>query len=216
MSDHANMLLKIMRKIIALFPLLATLSACGGHGPTATGQDMTIDLVGTDAAHCILSTDKNRYALVAPGKVYIERGYLDLKIDCKDNFSDRRRVMTIEPDFGLGYWDYPEAVTVNFATLDNGDYKTGFRNEFGVKTEKSYSLPPIDRELVLYDPDPAAITLPPVPKEGMTSQPPVGEFELLLNEKASSYDPAPPSSDILPTTIIQDSYQGRKSYPIVP
>ena len=113
-----------------------------------TGQDLEIALVGTDEAYCTLSTPVNRYSLRAPGTAFVERDDKPLKIDCRDKFSDRRRVVTVESDISMGYYRYPDKVTVDFATLENGTRFNGFRAEAPaevsatpVLTQDSFSKP---------------------------------------------------------------------------
>lgn len=138
-----------MRYLLLLFCLV--LAACDTPIMN-TSQELTLDLIGTDRAYCIISTDANRYALHAPGTLFVERDSDDLKIDCDDDYSDRRRVMIVESSFGFGYWDYPEEVTVDFSTLDNGTRFSGYRAEADIMpssgatvtevlTEDSFSLP---------------------------------------------------------------------------
>lgn len=121
-------------------------SACSRDVIT-TAHDLEVKLVGTDAAYCILSTKHNRYAMVAPGTALVERDGDDLKVDCKDNLSDRRRTLIVESEFSLGYWSYPEHVTVNFSSVASEAINEGFRAEpeeemvKEVLTEDSYSMP---------------------------------------------------------------------------
>ena len=124
--------------------LLLGLTACA-KDMLSTGQDFEVKLVGTEEAYCIISTIDNRYSLNAPGSTYIERDDENLKIDCRDNYSDRRRVMNVDPYFGLGYYNYPATVTVDFATLENGTRYNGYQGETNagvpVITENSFSAP---------------------------------------------------------------------------
>lgn len=132
-----------------------------------TSQPMKIDLIGTDEAFCILSTKYNRYSVNAPDTLVVERSDQDLKIDCKGN-AGRRRVVTIVPEFADLYYRYPEKVTIDFSTMENGDRYNGFRartqtqsREFNavintVMTEESFSSPvetpqayPVKRDYVM-------------------------------------------------------------------
>jgi hypothetical protein len=115
-----------MKYVLLSFCLFVT--ACAAPSIN-TGQDIEVALLGTDAAYCRLSTDTNRYALDAPGTAFIERDPADLKIDCDDNFTDRRRTVVIEPSFGFGYWNYPDKVVIDFTNLENGNRFNGFRAE---------------------------------------------------------------------------------------
>jgi hypothetical protein len=211
----------IMKKIFVLFPLIVFLSACTGVGPLSTAQDLEVTITGTDAAHCILSTRDNRYSLLAPGVAYIERDSKDLKVDCKDNLSPRRRVVTVEPFFKLGYWEYPEKVDVNFATMDSGNLMTGFRTPDGVLTEKSFSRTPVDRDVYIQtrsslddrDMTPLPSPLAPLPKEGERGNLEVNDFEMMLDQKLTVESPR---SQFNSTQDIYDSYQGRRSFPVEP
>jgi len=131
---------KMMKKYILTLFLVSGLAACTAK-PFLTAQDLTVNLVGTEAAFCTLSTDKNRYNLSAPGQVFIERDMGDLTIDCKDNLSDRRRVKTVESELGLGYAVYPSVVTIDFSQIAAGDTRNGFRTQRQVMTERSFSYP---------------------------------------------------------------------------
>ncbi len=138
-------------KYLLILPVVL-LASCSRDVIT-TAHDLTIELVGTDAAYCIISTPDNRYALIAPGTTLVERDDEDLKIDCKDNLSDRRRTINIESSFSLGYWTYPETVTVDFSKISNGTMKNGFRadlideNAKEILTEESYS-PPVEENTI--------------------------------------------------------------------
>lgn len=130
-------------KYLYLTPLLF-LVACTGRDAITTAHYIEVKLTGTDAAYCVLSTQDNRYALAAPGKTLVERDNKDLKIDCQDNYSDRRRTVTIAPEFDLMYWVYPESVVVDFASygqVDNGFRLKPTSKAKEVLTEKSYSAP---------------------------------------------------------------------------
>lgn len=133
-------------KYLYLAPLLF-LTACSLGDEISTAQNLEIKLNGADSAYCIISTPDNRYALRAPGTVLVERDDDELKIDCKDNNSDRRRTMIIEPHFGLAYWNYPEHVTMGFATnattaIDGGHRITPVHSSTKeILTESSYSNP---------------------------------------------------------------------------
>lgn len=85
-----------------------------------TSQDLTVDLIGTDNAFCKLSTPFNRYEMHAPGTIKIERDDVDLKLDCDDNHSDKRRVVLLESEWTDLYFRYPENVTVDFSSGVNG------------------------------------------------------------------------------------------------
>lgn len=131
-----------------ILSLFLFLSACETR-MLNSAQDITVDLVGTDTAYCILSTKYNRYALNAPGSTKIERSYEDLKIDCRDNAIQRRRTMTVKSEMDDLYYRYPEQVTVDFSVLENGNRFNGYRanptkiikSENTVLTEDSYSKP---------------------------------------------------------------------------
>jgi hypothetical protein len=131
-------------KYLYLTPFLF-LAACSSSDLLNTANDLEVNLNGTDAAYCILSTPNNRYALVAPGTTLVERDGDDLEIDCKDNMSDRRRTLVVESTFSLGYWTYPSSVTVDFAS--SGVANMGYRVESvesatrEILTEDSYSSP---------------------------------------------------------------------------
>lgn len=136
-----------MKKYLFL-PALLLSSACSfDRDPITTAHDLRIELVGTDEAHCIVSTKSNRYAITAPNTILIERDRLDLKIDCDDSYSDRRRVLIIEPEIENGYWAYPPVVTVDFSRPINGGLQQGYRvrsnndNIAEILTEQSYSYP---------------------------------------------------------------------------
>lgn len=136
-------------KILYALPLLF-LAACS-RDAISTAQHVQINLNGTTEAYCIVSTPDNRYALRAPGEVLVERDFQDLKIDCKDNLSDRRRTVTVESDLTLNYFEYPSVVTVDFATKSMPHIKNGGRNEVigqgvtEILTEESYIPPVLDR-----------------------------------------------------------------------
>jgi len=85
-----------------------------------TSQDLTIDLLGSDNAFCHISTPFNRYEMHAPGTIKIERDDIDLKVDCDDNYSDKRRVILLESEWTDLYYRYPETVTVDFSSDING------------------------------------------------------------------------------------------------
>lgn len=122
-------------KYIFFIPLLF-LAACNSK-TLNTGQDLTVELIGTDSAFCWISTPKNRYELYAPGTVFIERSMDDLKIDCDDNNSDRRRVLTIKPEYDGLFWSFPEKVSVNFAKIDNGSRYNGYRSSDQISSDKT-------------------------------------------------------------------------------
>ncbi|PCI01660.1 MAG: hypothetical protein COB76_00830 [Alphaproteobacteria bacterium] len=135
-------------KILSFFICsLFLLSACETR-PLNTSQSMTIDIVGADEAYCILSTKYNRYQVYAPDTLKIERSIEDLKVDCTGSAS-RRRVLTLEPTFDQLYYRYPEHVTVDFSTMNNGNRYNGYRAEPSqfdtmvkeVVTEDSFSAP---------------------------------------------------------------------------
>lgn len=120
---------------------------------------MTVSLIGTDAAYCVIDTGANRYLLNAPGTVFVERDEREMKIDCDDNNTDRRRVVKVESHMGAGYWNYPKEVTVDFSKFDNGTRFTGYRAYMDgydapstdeaikeVLTEDSYSSPVVTRQ----------------------------------------------------------------------
>jgi hypothetical protein len=129
--------LYIMRFIIFLFPFLFVLNACDSYYIN-TSQNLTIDLIGTDEAFCTLSTKHNRYQLSAPGTTVIERDDEDLKVDCDDNFSDRRRVVLLESAINYGYFRYPENIIVDFSKIENGSRQNGFRVEPERITHQTY------------------------------------------------------------------------------
>ena len=121
-----------------------------------TGQDLQVNLAGTDEAYCVLSTDDNRYGLDAPGTVFIERDAEELKIDCDDNYTDRRRVIKLESEFKTGYWRYPEEVTVDFRNFDNGTRYNGYRADLQrepvpILIQKEYDSPVIITEILTED-----------------------------------------------------------------
>jgi hypothetical protein len=92
-----------------------------------TSQEFFIDVVGTDEAYCIVSSPHHRYAVNAPGRTIIERSSDDLKVDCRDNAIQRRRTMTVSSEWDELYYRYPETVTVDFSSLDNGSRYNGYR-----------------------------------------------------------------------------------------
>jgi hypothetical protein len=94
-----------------------------------TSQPFFIDIIGTDEAYCIISSPHYRYAVNAPGKTVIERSEDDLKVDCRDNAIQRRRTVIVQPQWEKGelYYRYPETVTVDFSSLDNGSRYNGYR-----------------------------------------------------------------------------------------
>ncbi len=211
------------------------LSSCGGVGPLSTAQDFEITLTGTEAAHCILSTRDNRYSLIAPGVAYIERDPKDLKVDCKDNLSPRRRVVMVEAFLKNGYWNYPETLEVNFATMDSGNIMTGYRTPDGILTEKSFSRAPADRNMYVHARDPyddrTAIPLPApllsIPKEGEgkdigvdsdddTGDLEVNDFEMMLDQKLTVETNNSSGSQDVHTQDIYKTYQGRRSFPVEP
>jgi hypothetical protein len=135
-------------KYLSIFCLsILTLAACETR-PLNTSQMMVIDVIGVDEAYCILSTPDNRYAIYAPDTIRVERTNENLKVDCKGPQS-RRRVLTVEPYFDELYYSFPDKVTVDFATISNGNRFNGFRaqpSEFDtmvkeVVTEDSFSKP---------------------------------------------------------------------------
>ena len=172
-----------MRHIVLISTLL--LASCNS-ALLNTGQEVTINLLGTDAAYCRLSTDQNRYSLDAPGTVFIERDAQNLTIDCDDNNSSRRRTLLVKSDFGLGYWNYPSEITIDFSTLDNGTRFNGFRVE-GNGSESP--------ELIIHRPD--------------KRNPVITE---VLTEDSYSY-PVPTTQQY---PVRKDYYMGRRSYPLTP
>jgi hypothetical protein len=147
-----------MKKFLPLFVLPFVLNACE-HQIFSTAQDFTVNIKGTEAAYCNLYTRDNRYALNAPGKTLIERDEEKLTVDCSDNLSERRRVVTVDSFFSLGYWNYPDSITVDFSKLENGTIKNGYRDENGGLTEKSFSFPLDDR------PSKSTFVLQPLPSQ---------------------------------------------------
>jgi hypothetical protein len=113
-------------KRFVLFGLIIFLSACSDR-LLNTAQDFEVDLIGTEEAYCVLSTRANRYSLRAPGTAFIERDSEPLRVDCKDNLSDRRRVVMVKSEIAGGYYRYPDKITVDYATLDNGTRYNGFQ-----------------------------------------------------------------------------------------
>jgi hypothetical protein len=132
-----------MKSFIALGCVALILSACGRYD-LSTAQELKVEIKGTEAAYCVLSSYNNRYALRAPGVALIERDKRDLTVDCQDNYSDRRRVKTLEPFIGLGYWNYPDSVAMDFTEIENGNLQNGYRTKNGELTEKSFSHPLVD------------------------------------------------------------------------
>ena len=136
-----------MKYLVLMLTLV--LAACSNK-ITSTAQYVYVDIIGTDEAYCTLSTDDNRYALSAPGEAYVERDIDDLVIDCRDNYSNRRRVVSVESHVGGVYWSYPEKVTVDFTTSEFGSRYEGFQDikphsgnsqVKSILTEESFSLP---------------------------------------------------------------------------
>lgn len=136
------------------FLLLGTLflvSACaGGTTLSKTTQNVQIDLVGTDEAYCVLSNASHKYAINAPGVRVIQRSENDLKVDCRDNFSDRRRTVTVNSsDDGSFSYKYPDVIKIDFSMVENGSRYNGYRIEQtsfsktldSVLTEDSYNEP---------------------------------------------------------------------------
>ena len=128
-----------MRFILFVLPLVFALNACDTYYIN-TSQDLTIDLVGTEEAYCVLSTKHNSYQMAAPGTIKIERDDEDLKIDCDDNFSDRRRVVMLESAINYGYFRYPETITIDFSKIENGSRQNGFQVEPERITHQTYKV----------------------------------------------------------------------------
>jgi len=139
-------------KILYALPLLF-LAACA-RDSLSTAQHVQVNLTGTEVAYCVLSTDDNRYALRAPGEVLVERDDNDLKIDCQDNLSSRRRTIKVASKLTLNYFAYPDVVNVDFSTVSNEYIKNGYRlqstdaNITEILTEDSYSKPVIKRTII--------------------------------------------------------------------
>ena len=114
-----------------LLPVLLVLVACESR-TLNTSQPFHVDLIGTDEAYCILSTPHYRYALNAPGSTKIERTEDDMKVDCRDNSIQRRRTVTIKPEWDSFYYRYPETVTIDFSLMNSGVRMNGFRAESSV------------------------------------------------------------------------------------
>ena len=192
-----------MKKYLYLAPFVL-LAACAGRDPLTTAHDLEIKLNGSDAAYCVLSTQDNRYALRAPGTVLVERDDDDLKIDCNDNNSDRRRTVMVSSDFTLGYWTYPETVTVDFASSATNAIDNGFRlaptgKATEVLTEKSYSAPVNDIPVNLTINDDMA-RLKEIEIQAQQAMP----NEIIVN---SVVEPVTP--------VQQPQNNGRRSYPIL-
>ena len=173
-----------------------------------TAHDLEVKLVGTDAAYCILSTRVNRYALSAPGTVYVERDDDDLKIDCSDNLSDRRRTLLVKSEFSHGYWTYPETVIVDFASSSDNIIQNGYRgtsdsvNVSEVLTEKSYSNPVPRKQILRVDTYNTLET-----QQIITEQPMMPANTNMMPMPQNIITPATPAN-------IPDAYIGRKSYPV--
>lgn len=194
-----------------LLPVLFVLVACESR-TLNTSQPFSVDILGTDEAYCILSTPHYRYALNAPGDLKIERTEDDMKVDCRDNAIQRRRTVTVKPEWDTLYYRYPEKVTVDFSSLDNGKRMNGYRvpsvekvqmekqqkttikeTQFSqtlndVLTEDSYSQP------VSLKPDPA---VEKVKNTGIRSYP----VQLTDDKNVTSSGPLTPtmSSDLNPS-----------------
>lgn len=151
-----------------------------------TAQEINIDLIGTDKAYCVLSTDKNRYSLDAPGTVFVERDSQILEIDCDDNLSSRRRTVRIESNFGLGYWNYPSEVTIDFSKLNNGTRFNGYRADVAKASPQQI--------IVQHDP-----SMPPIITEILTED---------------SYSRPVHTTQDYP--VRKDYYMGKRSYPVTP
>ena len=190
-------------KYLYALPLFL-LTACA-KDTLSTGQDFFVDVVGTERAYCTLSTPYNRYLVHAPAGTYVERGETPLKVDCKDDYSDRRRTVMVAPEFSIGYWTYPSKITVDFATMpDEGTIMKGYRiegNESSVTeilTEDSYSEPVMDAPIVMEDVQDVEVIVEP---EDLLIETTV--FEEMVIEDLSE----------IPTST-SETYQGRRSYPI--
>lgn len=176
-----------MRKLLLCFCLV--LAGC--NTPIMnTGQEITVELIGTEEAYCIISTDVNRYALDAPGTVFVERSFHDLKIDCDDNYSDRRRVAMIESQFGFGYWKHPKRVVVDFSTLDNGTRFSDYRADAPVMLKRG-------------TPDDIPIA--------------ASSFDdVVINEVLTEDSFSLPVKTTQDYPVKKDHYMGRRSYPVIP
>lgn len=138
----------MLMKRFVIWGFVLFLSACSDR-LLSTAQDFHVDLVGTQEAYCTISTRDNRYMLRAPGTTLIERDHETLRVDCKDNLSDRRRVVMIDSKISEGYFRYPDKITVDFATMENGTRYNGFRAETkaidaqitNILTQDSFSAP---------------------------------------------------------------------------
>jgi len=129
-----------------LLTIIAVLAGCS-YEPFNTNQTIRVELIGTDSAFCTLSSLSHKYQLYAPGTVRVEQTSEDLKVDCRDNLSDRRRVVDLLADIKGVYYAYAPVVTVDFASLDNGNRLNGFRtvnretSQPIALTEDSFSAP---------------------------------------------------------------------------
>jgi|GEM_PF-1914809 len=204
-------------KYLYLTPLLF-LAACSGRDVITTAHDFEVKLNGSDAAYCTISTPDNRYSLRAPGSTLVERDDEDLKVDCKDNNSDRRRTVKVQSDFALGYWTYPESVTIDFASkattaIDNGYRLTPMeKNVREVLTEDSYSAPidetpklnmhmhetMIEQEIIIQDSAPVNLN--------MTQE--------MSNLESIEYEALNAMANDVKTMPAPRQYNGRRSYPI--
>ena len=137
-----------MKYVTLCLLCLIGLAACESR-PLNTAQNLTVDVIGTDGAYCILHTKYNRYALYAPDTAVIERSPEELTVDCRGT-AGRRRVVTIHSEIDELYYRYPEKVIVDFTTIDNGNRYNGFRGQSSSKhtghsshvmTESSFSQP---------------------------------------------------------------------------
>ena len=113
------------------------MAGCAPTGPLVTARYLHVDIVGTEEAFCRLYTQRNRYELRAPGKALVERSSRDLTVDCQDMLSSKRRVVTVKPEFGLGYWDYPPEVLVDFSKVEESD----LRHSFSIKGKRPQDIP---------------------------------------------------------------------------
>lgn len=152
-----------------------------------TSQPFFIDVIGTDEAYCIVSSPHYRYAVNAPGQTNIERSADDLKVDCRDNAIQRRRTMAVSPEWDELFYRYPETVTIDFSSLDNGSRYNGYRAPVKETQPRSTISEPIEAK---------------IPEELV--------MDIVLTEDSYS-QPVPLNND----TMVEKTYtMGRRSYPI--
>jgi hypothetical protein len=124
---------------VLLLTVLLFLTACSANDFQGA-RDVKIEVIGTNSAYCILSTPDHRYALDVPGTAFVEVSTHDLKVDCRDNAVQRRRVLTVKPAEYVLEPFYPDVISVDFSVLDNGSRFNGFRVD-AILTEDSFSQP---------------------------------------------------------------------------